>query len=259
MKQLFAFKGPMTTVYLGETQTPVTLLRVPELLVTEVKEGSAGEKNQLQVSFGENSAHPPKTLSGKFKGLPRVPKYSKTITPPEGKELKRGDVLVLEDLVERGDVLNIRGISKGKGFTGTIKRWNFSRQPVSHGQSDRTRAPGSIGLGTTIGRIFKGKHMSGRSGGVAVTAINSKVVSVDKNKGEIFVTGGVPGNVGSLLTLTVKSHTDKLPEILNESHKSETIGVEPTQTDKPEAVETGEVSLDTASETTQNQSGAGEQ
>lgn len=95
------------------------------------------------------------------------------------------------------------GVSKGKGFTGVMKRWGFAGGPATHGQSDRARAPGSIGGTTTPGRVYKGKKMAGRAGGQRVTVKGLKVVEVDAEAGIIKVSGPVPGARNSKLVLKI--------------------------------------------------------
>jgi len=93
-----------------------------------------------------------------------------------------------------GDLVKITGISKGKGFAGVMKRWGFKGGPRTHGQSDRQRAPGSIGQRTDPGRVWKGKKMPGHLGNKKVTIKNLKIVSVDKEKQILTVSGPIPGS-----------------------------------------------------------------
>jgi large subunit ribosomal protein L3 len=95
-----------------------------------------------------------------------------------------------------GDIVAVTGVSKGKGFAGGVKRWHWKGGPKTHGQSDRQRAPGSIGSTTTPGRVFKGKHMAGRMGGKTVTTKGLHIVSVDSEKKLLAVSGAVPGRFG---------------------------------------------------------------
>lgn len=97
----------------------------------------------------------------------------------------------------------IRGFSKGRGFTGVMKRHGFHGGPATHGQSDRQRAPGSIGGGTTPGRVYKGKKMAGRSGGNSVTVWGSKIVDFDKDSMILKVSGPVPGAINGKIILEI--------------------------------------------------------
>jgi ribosomal protein L3 len=92
-----------------------------------------------------------------------------------------------------GDLVRITGWSKGKGFTGVVKRWRFKGGPKTHGQSDRQRAPGSIGQTTTPGRVYKGKRMAGRAGGARVTITGLTIMDIDNKNNLLLVSGLVPG------------------------------------------------------------------
>lgn len=106
---------------------------------------------------------------------------------------KPGTEIKLEEMIKEGDVVDVQGISKGKGFAGGVKRYHFKGGPRTHGQSDRERAPGSIGSTTTPGRVYKGKKMAGHMGVDTVTIRNLKVLAVDAEKKQIIVGGSVPG------------------------------------------------------------------
>lgn len=112
-------------------------------------------------------------------------------------EFYTGDVMRPDLIFKKGDMLTVSGTSKGKGFAGVVKRHHFKGGPRTHGQSDRERAPGSIGQTTTPGRVYKGKRMAGRMGSDTVSVKNLKVVEVAD--GEIVVKGLVPGAKGGLL------------------------------------------------------------
>lgn len=113
------------------------------------------------------------------------------VTP--GMELKP------EMVFKEGDLVNVSGTSKGKGFQGVVRRHGFAGGPKTHGQSDRERAPGSIGSGTTPGRVYKGMRMAGRMGGVRETIKNLKVVKIAEDR--IYIKGLVPGHKGSLIEI----------------------------------------------------------
>jgi large subunit ribosomal protein L3 len=117
-------------------------------------------------------------------------------------ELKVGDKVKVGDVFSEGDKVKITGKSKGSGFAGVIKRWGFSGGPRTHGQSDRERAPGSIGQGTDPGRVWKGKKMPGRMGSQTTTIKNLQVFKIDEENNEIWVKGVLPGKRGGLLKIT---------------------------------------------------------
>ena len=105
------------------------------------------------------------------------------------------------DIFKAGDVVDVTGTSKGKGFAGVVKRYHFRGGPKTHGQSDRVRAPGSIGSGTTPGRVVKGLRMAGHMGQERVTTQNVKIVRVDAEKNLILIKGTVPGVNGGLVMI----------------------------------------------------------
>jgi hypothetical protein len=110
-----------------------------------------------------------------------------------------GDVIKASEVFKSGDVINVTGISKGKGYAGGVKRHHFKGGPRTHGQSDRERAPGAIGSTTTPGRVYRGKRMAGKMGNEQVTVKNIRIVAVDDNF--ILVKGLVPGGRNTLLIL----------------------------------------------------------
>ena len=106
------------------------------------------------------------------------------------------------EIFEIGEKVVVRGVSKGKGFAGVVKRWGFAGGPKIHGQSDRHRAPGSIGAGTDPGRVWKGKKMAGRMGCERVTLKNKEVIGINENY--ILLSGPVPGANGELVAIYTK-------------------------------------------------------
>jgi len=117
-------------------------------------------------------------------------------------DLRPGMEIKASDVFKTGDKIQVRGITKGRGFAGVVKRWGFAGGPRTHGQSDRERAPGSIGQGTDPGRVWKGKKMPGRMGGKAKTIKGLKVFKIDEEKNEIWITGLVPGGKRGLLKIS---------------------------------------------------------
>ncbi len=107
----------------------------------------------------------------------------------------------LEEVLQVGDKLKVTGLSKGKGFAGVVKRWRFAGGPRTHGQSDRERAPGSIGQTTTPGRVYKGKRMAGRMGGDRITIRGLKVVAIDNEQKILTIKGLIPGNKKGKVTI----------------------------------------------------------
>jgi large subunit ribosomal protein L3 len=163
-------------------------------------EGAPAEKKDKQIQkllkIQENRQRRPGPELGPFKVLREVPLQSGVAT--EGLELgAKFDA----SLFAVGEVVDIIGTSKGKGFQGGVKRHGFSGGPKTHGQSDRTRAPGSIGSGTTPGRVLKGTRMAGQMGNARVTVKKLQVIQADAERNLLVVKGSVPGANGGLLMI----------------------------------------------------------
>ena len=203
MKEVYGKKVGMTQIFSEDGNAiPVTVIEVEPMTVvakkTEEKEGY----NAIVVSFGEikekNVNKPQKGIFAKA-GVP-VKRNLKEIKVDNVDEYEIGkeiDLTVFED----GDSVDVRGVSKGKGFQGNIKRHGQHRGPSSHG-SNYHRRPGSMGATSTPGRVFKGKKLPGHMGAVNRTVLNLKIVKVDADKKAILVKGSVPGAKGA--TLNVK-------------------------------------------------------
>ncbi|MCZ6708368.1 MAG: 50S ribosomal protein L3, partial [Chloroflexi bacterium] len=113
--------------------------------------------------------------------------------------LQVGQTLSVAEVFEVGDRVDVQGVGKGKGFAGSVKRHHFAGGPKTHGQSDRHRAPGSIGAGSTPGRVLKGTRMAGRMGGKTASSLNLEIVRILPERGLIFVNGSVPGSPTGLV------------------------------------------------------------
>lgn len=135
------------------------------------------------------------------------PRYSKLTNFKEirtEETLEAGSEINWVEMIQVGDKVQVSGISKGKGTAGVVKRHNFRGGPRTHGQSDRERAPGSSGSGTTPGRVFKGKRRAGHLGVERSTRRGVEVLAIDVEKKEIILKGAVPGNKGGLITIVKK-------------------------------------------------------
>ncbi len=194
MKALITRKLGMTSIINDDgVVQAVTLLSASPCVITQIKTDQTDGYQAIQVGF-EQAKSVNKAQKGHFKKSKSEPKVirefrTEDIELPE--DLKVGDKLSA-DLFSVGDVVNVTANSKGKGFTSTIKRWNFHRQRKTHGGKGNTRQPGSIGS-MYPQKIFKGKKMAGRSGGQKTTVKNLKIALVDAEKGLIAVSGNVPG------------------------------------------------------------------
>lgn len=185
---------------------PVTRIKAGPCYVVQIMRKEKNGYDAIQLGWGEKKMTKiSKPLKGHLRGakLKKAPRFLGEIRlkkPVE--ELKVGDQIKVADIFQPGDEVKVTGWSKGKGFTGVVKRWGFKGGPRTHGQSDRERAPGSIGQGTDPGRVWKGKKMPGRAGGNKVTVQGLMVMATDEKNDELLVKGLVPGAINSFLTVT---------------------------------------------------------
>ncbi|BCX14282.1 MAG: 50S ribosomal protein L3 [Candidatus Dojkabacteria bacterium] len=202
MKALIGKKIGMTQVFKDDgSMIPVTLLEVTENYVSKIlKNGD----QVTHVEIGKDRQKKPRKVDlGNYKKLGFVPKFKVAVKVHDSEGVEEGAQLKAS-VFNVGDVVKVTGKSKGKGFTGVMKRWNFKGGKRTHGQSDRERAPGSIGSGTTPGRVLKGKKMAGRSGFEQVTLSGVVIESVVDDSGIIAVRGPVPGFNGSYVLIHSK-------------------------------------------------------
>ena len=180
---------------------PVTVIKVDETVVTQVKTVETDGYNAIQVgTIAAKEKHLTKAQLGHFKknNLSNY-RHLQEFRVDNPADFKVGDKVELSvlDNVEKVDVT---GKSIGKGFQGTVKRWNFGRGPMAHGSKNH-REPGSIGAGTTPSRVIKGKRMAGNMGNERGTITKLKLVKVDADNGLVLVKGSVPGCEGRLVTI----------------------------------------------------------
>lgn len=170
---------------------PVTVLEVGPCVVTQVKTPERDGYSALQLGFGLD-----KRLNRPERGHRRASGFmSRTLREVDVDDATQYEVgqVVKADAFSEGDLVDVVGTSKGRGFQGGVKRHGFRGGPRTHGQSDRLRAPGSIGSSATPGRVFKGKRMAGRMGNDRVTIQNLTVMRVDPERNLLLVKGSVPG------------------------------------------------------------------
>ena len=180
---------------------PVTLIEAGPCYVTQIRRPESEGYSAVQLGFSET--HPKRLTGGELGHL-------KTANLPPLRFLREfrtksldvsvGDVMKA-DVFSVGERVDVIGTSKGKGFAGAVKRYHFAGGPKTHGQSDRHRAPGSNGSGTTPGRVYKGAHRPGHMGDERVTVQSLKVVLVDVERNLIGVQGAVPGAKGGLVII----------------------------------------------------------
>jgi large subunit ribosomal protein L3 len=172
-----------------------TVIEAGPCYVTQVKNKETDGYNAVQFGFGEKkekSVTKPELGHVAKAGLKPF-QILKEIRDFESEEpLKPGD-LIKADIFDVGDTVKVTGVSKGKGFAGVVKRHNFSGGPQSHGQSDRLRAPGSLGQSSYPSRVYKGTRMAGRMGGKKVTISGLKVLKVDAENNLMIIRGAIPG------------------------------------------------------------------
>ncbi|MFQ3645385.1 MAG: 50S ribosomal protein L3 [Anaerolineae bacterium] len=202
MKGIIGKKVGMTQIFDEQGNViPVTVIAAGPCYVTQVRTAEKDGYTAVQLGYEETKAQ--RLTKGQMghlskKGLPalRILREfrvrNEDVTVAEGAEIKA-------DVFEKGERVDVVGISKGRGFAGTIKRHNFNRQPKTHGQSDRERAPGSVGMCEFPGRTLKGQRMAGHMGSDRVTMQNLQVVVVDAEKNLLAVRGSVPGAKGDIV------------------------------------------------------------
>ncbi len=204
-------KRGMTRVFTEDgASVPVTVIEATPNRITQLKTSEVEGYRAVQVTTG--SRRPSRVTR------PQAGQFAKAgvdagrgfwefrLDEGEGDELQVGGEIKV-DVFETGQMVDVRGTSKGKGFAGAVKRHNFRTQDATHGNSLAHRAPGSIGMAQTPGRVLKGKKMAGQMGNVRNTQLNLQVVRVDPERNLLLIRGAVPGATGSdvLVRPTVKA------------------------------------------------------
>jgi large subunit ribosomal protein L3 len=198
---LIGRKVGMTQVFQDDgTMVAVSVLAIEPNTVTRLRTTDRDGYTAIQLGT-EPAKKLTKPEAGQLKDLPKGAQALKTIREfrvdsVDGYEL--GQTVSLTDLFSAGDEVDVSGVSKGKGFAGHIKRHNFHRGPKTHG-SDHHREPGSIGPGTTPGRVYRGMKMAGHMGADTVTIKKVRVVRTDPDRNLLLVKGSLPGPRGSLI------------------------------------------------------------
>jgi large subunit ribosomal protein L3 len=191
MTRLFDEKGEVV---------PVTVIEAGPCYVTQVKTEERDGYQAIQIGFEETKAKRlTKGQQGHLEGSGSpLLRHLREIRVKDVGGFEPGQQLTV-DMFQEGERVDVVGKSKGRGFAGTIKRHGFHRQPKTHGQSDRERAPGSVGATTGTARVFPGKRMAGRMGNARVTSENILVALVDPERNLLAVRGSVPGPNGGLV------------------------------------------------------------
>ncbi len=206
MSGIIGKKIGMSTVFNAEGEiVPVTVIQAGPCKVVAIRTKEKDGYEALQLGFGERKEkNITKPLSGQFKKNNLIPSKVLKEFKFVGTEFKIGDEIKV-DLFAEGEKIKVKGKSKGKGFQGVMRRHGFGGVGgTTHGQSDRLRAPGSIGASSYPSRVFKGQRMAGRMGYENVTVSNLKVIKILLEQNLILVKGAVPGSINSYVELIKK-------------------------------------------------------
>lgn len=201
MKGILGRKVGMTQIFRDDgTVVPVTVVEAGPCYVTQVRTPERDGYRAVQLGFGETKVR--KLTKGQLghlenAGVPALRHLREVRTNPD--ETYEVGQKIQADLFEPGERVDVEGRSKGRGFAGVVKRYHFAGGPRTHGQSDRERAPGSIGACATPGKVWKGQKMPGRMGNKRTTIQNIEVVLVDPDRNLLAVRGSVPGPKGALV------------------------------------------------------------
>nr|YP_010471082.1 ribosomal protein L3 [Synarthrophyton patena]UVF62911.1 ribosomal protein L3 [Synarthrophyton patena] len=204
---LLGTKIGMTQIFNTQgSAIPVTVLKLGPCFITQIKTTSSDGYNAIQIGYLEVSTKKlnQAELGHLKKANSPILKHLKEYRVTSCENFKLGQSINVNKL-RVGDLIDVSSKSIGKGFTGYQKRHNFSRGPMSHGSKNH-RQPGSIGAGTTPGRVFPGKKMAGRMGGCKVTIKNLQIIDIHDNNDLVIVKGSIPGKPGSLISIKRKEN-----------------------------------------------------
>jgi len=239
---LLGTKKGMTSTYDARgRRVGATILQVIPNLVTQIKQvdGKDGY-NAVQIGTGSKKSVGKPQLGHLKKAKIETPlRFMREIRVKEV-DVEPGQEITLRQVFSKGDSVKVTGISKGRGFQGGVKRYNFRGGPKTHGQSDRHRAPGSIGQTTTPGRVYKGKHMAGHMGVAQVSLTGVEVIALDPAHNLLTLKGGIPGPMGGLVRIEkqgrIKGYTPPPEE--KEDEEAEAKQAENRDVPADQAVET---------------------
>lgn len=205
MPGIIGKKVGMTSIYSAAGKNiPCTVIEAGPCVVTQVKTNETDGYTAVQIGFQDKKdKHTTKPMQGHFKKAGTTPKRYLAEFDGYETDLKLGDIVKLEGLFAEGEVVDVVGTTKGKGFQGVVKRHGFAGVGEStHGQHNRLRAPGSLGASSDPSRVFKGMRMAGRTGGAQRTVQNLEVVKILADENLILVKGAIPGFNGSTVYIT---------------------------------------------------------
>ncbi len=197
------------TQYIHEdgTVSAVTALRVGPCTVTQIKSATTDGYDAVQIGYQdtpERKLTQPRRGHLSKNGIAPL-RHLREVRAQEGQTPEVGAVITADMVFQPGELVDLTARSKGKGFAGGVKRWHFRGGPKTHGQGDRWRAPGSIGAGTTPGRVRKGLKMAGQMGNKRTTQKSGLIVAVDAGRNLLFVRGSAPGAPDGLVLVRKKA------------------------------------------------------
>lgn len=247
---LLGIKKNMTSTYDSRgRRVGATVVQMSSNFVTQAKttEGKDGY-DAIQLGYGtKKSVKKPQLGIGKKAAIELPIRWFREVKASD-QELKPGTEITLNQVFSIGDAVKVIADSKGKGFQGGVRRHGFHGGPKTHGQSDRLRAPGAIGSGTTPGRVYKGKKMAGHMGATQVSIRNLEVVGLDKTNNLLLIKGGIPGPVGSLVMVTklgrIKGYTPPPEEKADEEEEQKEAEVHEAKEPEAKEEKTEEVSVE---------------
>src|ERR1035437_36150 len=195
---------------------PLSAVSLSDNFISQVKTADKDGYNSVQIGLGIKKKTN-KALDGHSKkaGLDKTPRFLKEIRVEDITGLELGTKIDINEVFKPGDIVDVTGVSKGKGFAGVVKRWKFKGGPRTHGQSDRERAPGSIGQTTTPGRVYKGKKMAGKMGDTTATVRNLEVIEITSD-GVILIKGLIPGPKGAIVVIKKVGENKKFVPLYKE-------------------------------------------
>lgn len=203
MKAIIGIKKGMTNIFNDEgKRIPCTIIKTEPCVITQIKTTETDGYNAVQIASGsKKEKNTTKALQGHFKKANTTPKRKVIEVRDFDFEKELGDEITME-IFEEGDIVNVIGTSKGKGFQGVVKRHKFRGVGMAtHGQHNRLRAPGSIGMASTPSKVLKGMKMAGRMGGERVKVKNLEILKIMPEDNIIIISGCVPGHNNSTVII----------------------------------------------------------
>ncbi len=204
MNAILGEKLGMTQIFDAQSRAiPVTVIKAGPCQVVQVKQPDSDGYSAIQLAFGDIKAKQVnKPMNGHYAKAGVEPaRYLVEIRVDDPSAYKVGQKILLGDVLAKGGMADVSGLSKGKGTQGVMRRHNFQGQGAAHGNHKKHRAPGSIGACSTPARVFKGMRMGGRMGGDQVTILNLQIVEVDTDHNLLLLRGAVPGANGSMVLI----------------------------------------------------------